>query len=68
MEPINILLTEENEGDIMLTSEALTQGEIVDNISMIKNGKKAIYFLKKNLPLKKYCNPILFYWILIYQK
>jgi hypothetical protein len=68
MEPINILQTEENEGDIMLTAEALTQGEIVDNTSMIKNGKKAIYFLKKNLNLKKYCNPILFCWILIYQK
>lgn len=50
MEPINILLREENEGDIMLTSEALTQGEIVDNIFMIKNGKKAIYFLKKKSP------------------
>ena len=57
MEPINILLTEENEGDSMLTSEALTQGEIVDNISMIKNGKKAIYFLKKKSPSEKVLQP-----------
>jgi CheY-like chemotaxis protein len=57
MDPINILLIEDNEGDIILTTEALTQGKIIHNISVIKNGKKAIDFLEKKFPFEKALQP-----------
>ena len=57
MDPINILLIEDNEGDIILTTEALTQGKIINNIAVIKNGKKAIDFLEKKYPFEKALQP-----------
>jgi CheY-like chemotaxis protein len=45
MKMINILLVEDNEGDIMLTMEAFEESKIVNNITAIKDGKEAIdYF------------------------
>lgn len=39
---LNILLVEDNEGDIMLTTEALEESEIKGEITVLKNGKDAI--------------------------
>lgn len=47
MEAIHILLVEDNEGDILLTTEALEEGKIVNSISVVKDGKEAIDFLEK---------------------
>ncbi len=48
MRPINILLVEDNEGDIVLTLEALTEGKIANNVTVVKNGWEAIQYLEKN--------------------
>lgn len=45
MKPIHILLVEDNEGDILLTTEALQERKIVNRISVLKDGKQAIDFL-----------------------
>lgn len=50
MDPIHILLIEDNEGDIILTTEALTMGKIIKTITAIKDGKEAIDFLEKKHP------------------
>lgn len=50
MTPIKILLVEDNEGDIMLTIEALEQGKIANKIDVVKDGKQAIDFLSKKPP------------------
>lgn len=42
MKPIQILLVEDNEGDILLTTEALLENKLVDKISTANNGKKAL--------------------------
>ena len=47
MKPIHILLVEDNEGDILLTTEALSEGKISNMISVVKDGWEAIQFLEK---------------------
>lgn len=47
MKPIHILLVEDNEGDILLTTEALNEGKIRNTISVAKDGWEAIQFLEK---------------------
>jgi CheY-like chemotaxis protein len=47
MKQIHILLVEDNEGDILLTTEALSEGKIVNTISVVKDGFEAIQFLEK---------------------
>jgi CheY-like chemotaxis protein len=44
MRPVNILLIEDNEGDILLTTEALEESKIINEIKLIKDGKTAIDF------------------------
>ncbi|PKD17075.1 two-component system response regulator [Salegentibacter salinarum] len=47
MESIHILLVEDNEGDILLTSEALEDGKILNKLSVVRDGKEAMDFLDK---------------------
>lgn len=47
MKPIHILLVEDNDGDIMLTTEALEEKKIANQISVVKNGRDAIDFIFK---------------------
>lgn len=48
--PINILLVEDNPGDVRLTQEAFKEGNISVNLDVARDGEKAIAFLKKNEP------------------
>jgi len=47
MTPIHILLVEDNEGDIILTMEALKHGRVRNKISIARDGEQAIRFLNK---------------------
>jgi len=44
---INILLVEDNPGDIRLTKEVLKDGKIQNNLSVVTDGEQAILFLQK---------------------
>ena len=44
---INILLVEDNPGDIRLTQEVLKEGKIINQLSVVMDGEEAILFLKK---------------------
>lgn len=46
MKPVYILLVEDNEGDILLTTEALEAGKIINRINVLRDGKQALDFLK----------------------
>lgn len=48
MTPINILLVEDNEGDILLTQDALLEGMITKEVQVVKDGWEAIQYLDKN--------------------
>ena len=47
MKSIHILLIEDNEGDILLTTEALQESKIINRITVLKDGKKAIDFFEE---------------------
>ena len=45
--PIHILLVEDNEGDIVLTIDALNEGKIQNKVSVVRDGAEALDFLNK---------------------
>jgi len=45
--PIEILLVEDNPGDVRLTQEVLKEGKVHNKLSVVENGVQAISFLKK---------------------
>jgi CheY-like chemotaxis protein len=45
MKSAHILLVEDNEGDILLTTEALKDRKIINKISVVKNGREALDFV-----------------------
>jgi CheY-like chemotaxis protein len=47
LQPIHILLVEDNEGDIFLTTEAFESGKFYTELSVVRDGKAAIDFLKQ---------------------
>lgn len=53
MQQIHILLVDDNEGDILLTREALDDARIINKISIAYDGIEAISFLKKRPPYRE---------------
>ncbi|MDB5248058.1 MAG: two-component system response regulator [Segetibacter sp.] len=49
MKNIHILLVEDNEGDIILTQEALSDAKIKNKVSVSRDGEEAISYLNKAL-------------------
>ena len=47
MNEIQILLVEDNEGDILLTLEAFKEMKVKNTVTVVKDGVEAIDFLKK---------------------
>lgn len=47
MKDVHLLLVEDNEGDILLTREAFEEKKLINNISVVKNGRDAIDFVFK---------------------
>jgi len=47
IKPIEILLVEDNPGDIRLTQEALKDAKIINNVNLAKDGVEAISFLRR---------------------
>jgi CheY-like chemotaxis protein len=45
MSEIHILLVEDNEGDIVLTLEALKEAKLKNKISVVRNGEEALDFV-----------------------
>ncbi len=45
--PIEILLIEDNEGDIILTKKAFERGKIMNNLSVARDGKEGLDYLFK---------------------
>lgn len=45
--PIEILLIEDNPGDVRLTQEALREGKIINNLNVVSDGVQALDFLRQ---------------------
>ena len=47
LKPIEILLVEDNPGDVQLTREALEEGSLLVNLSVMNDGAEAMAFLHR---------------------
>jgi chemotaxis family two-component system response regulator Rcp1 len=45
--PIEILLVEDNPGDVRLTREALKDGKVSNNLHVVEDGEEAMLFLRQ---------------------
>ncbi len=54
---LNILLVEDNPGDIRLTREVLKEGKIINNLNVVMDGEEALFFLKKEEQYKNAVTP-----------
>lgn len=57
LHPINILLVEDNPGDIRLTKEVLKEGKIKNNLCVVMDGEEALLFLNKQDKYKTAITP-----------
>ena len=53
MKSVQILLVEDNEGDILLISDALAESKIINTISVVRDGQLAIDFLNQKKPFEE---------------
>lgn len=47
VKPIEILLVEDNPGDVRLTIEALKEAKVINHLSVLKDGVEALAFLRR---------------------
>lgn len=47
MKPFEILLVEDNPGDIHLTMEAFKEGRVLNHLNVVKDGQEAINYLQR---------------------
>jgi two-component system, chemotaxis family, response regulator Rcp1 len=45
--PVHILMVEDNDGDIFLTTEALKNAKVINQLSVVHDGVEAIDFLRR---------------------
>lgn len=45
--PVEILLIEDNPGDVRLTMEALKEAKVINNLTVLKDGIEALAFLRR---------------------
>jgi len=48
--PVEILLVEDNPGDVRLTEEAFKEGKICNHLSVVRDGVEALAFLRREDP------------------
>lgn len=53
IEPIRILLVEDNEGDIVLTLKALEKAKVLNSVDVVRDGEQALQFLRKEKPFRE---------------
>jgi two-component system, chemotaxis family, response regulator Rcp1 len=56
-QPIEILLIEDNLGDVRLTQEALREGKLANNLHVARDGVEAIEFLRRIGPFASAVRP-----------
>jgi chemotaxis family two-component system response regulator Rcp1 len=55
--PIEILLVEDNPGDVRLTQEAFKEGKVSNNLHVAVDGEEAMAFLRKEPPFERVPRP-----------
>ena len=57
MRPIEILLVEDNPGDVRLTQEALGEAKVRNNLAVAKDGVEALSYLRREPPIEAATRP-----------
>ena len=57
MRPIEILLVEDNPGDVRLTQEALSEAKVRNNLAVAKDGVEALQYLRRETPFEDAARP-----------
>jgi len=57
LRPIEVLLVEDNPGDVRLTQEALREGSIMTNLSVVPDGVEALSYLRQAAPYGERVRP-----------
>ena len=52
LRPVEILLVEDNPGDVPLTKEALKEGKLANNLNVVGDGVEALAYLRKKRKFK----------------
>jgi chemotaxis family two-component system response regulator Rcp1 len=55
--PVEILLVEDNPGDVRLTQEALKDGDIPHHLNVVHDGEEAMLYLRGELPFVGFPRP-----------
>jgi CheY-like chemotaxis protein len=45
--PIEVLLVEDDEGDVLMTREALDEGKVINNLNVVGDGVEAVEYLRR---------------------
>jgi two-component system, chemotaxis family, response regulator Rcp1 len=62
-EPVNILLIEDNAGDVRLTQEALREARVINTLSVAQDGMQALSILRREGPYAETPRPDLIFSI-----
>ena len=57
MRPIEILLVEDNPGDVRLTQEALGEAKVRNNLAVARDGVEALSYLRRDPPFQDATRP-----------
>ena len=57
MRPIEILLVEDNPGDVRLTQEALGEAKVRNNLAVARDGVEALQYLRRETPFEAATRP-----------
>jgi len=55
--PVEILLVEDNPGDVRLTKEAIKEAKIINNLNVVEDGVEALAYLRKKEKFKDATRP-----------
>lgn len=55
--PVEILLVEDNLGDVRLTQEALQEGKVSNNLAVVPDGVEALAYLRREAPYQNAIRP-----------
>jgi CheY-like chemotaxis protein len=58
---INLLLVEDDPGDVLMTREALSEAKVVHNLHVVDNGEAALAFLRQEAPYEDAPRPDLIF-------
>lgn len=55
--PIEVLLVEDDEGDVLMTREALDEGKVFNRLNVVGDGVEALAYLRREKPYAEVTRP-----------